>query len=275
MSRKQLKRTTGGMAKYVIVGFFILVVACGVGFTAASAESSDEIADASAFGFDEATQAATTRQADKTSEAEVIAVHQAAFAEDAKIIKQESYRSLDAGFQMIDEAEERERRRIAEEIAQAQNRVATQKAKQGVVNASASTTNDADEYGLPAVDWSMSKDKFIQEWTRRIDAYLEGSNLAGYGSVFAETAWEKGVDPRWSPAISNTESSKGGVCFLPCNAWGWGSRSWSNWTAAIRDHISGLAEGYGYSITKEAAYAYCPPTYLHWYDVTIRQMALI
>ena len=71
----------------------------------------------------------------------------------------------------------------------------------------------------------MGKAAFIEEWTARIDAYLAGSPLAGYGSVFAEAAWEYSIDPRWSPAISNTESSKGRICFLPHNAWGWGDVS--------------------------------------------------
>ena len=129
------------------------------------------------------------------------------------------------------------------------------------------------EYDLPAVDWSVGQDEFIAEWTERIDAYLAGSALAGYGRVFAEAAWDNGVDPRWSPAIANTESGKGSVCFLPYNAWGWGQSSWGDWDSAIRAHVAGLAAGYGYCITPEAAAAYCPPNAGYWYSATIEQMA--
>jgi hypothetical protein len=128
---------------------------------------------------------------------------------------------------------------------------------------------------LSSVDFTVGKEAFIEEWTERIDAYLEGSNLAGYGQTFAEAAWEYGVDPRWSPAISNTESGKGANCFLPYNAWGWGSSSWSNWTDAIWTHVAGLAKGYGYSITESAASVYCPPNSTNWYYNTLSEMARI
>ena len=100
--------------------------------------------------------------------------------------------------------------------------------------------------GLPDVDWSVGEDEFVSTWTARIDAYLAGSPLAGQGRTFAEAAWNNGVDPRWSPAISNTESSKGAHCFAPYNAWGWGDSSWSSWEEAINAHVAGLAANYGY-----------------------------
>ncbi|MCD8315961.1 MAG: CMP-2-keto-3-deoxyoctulosonic acid synthetase, partial [Eggerthellaceae bacterium] len=88
---------------------------------------------------------------------------------------------------------------------------------------------------LPAgdVDFSIGHDAFVEEWSTRINAYLEGYPLEGLGSVFAEAAWEYGVDPRWSGAISNTESSRGLICFNPHNAWGWGDSMWSTWIDAI------------------------------------------
>ena len=61
-------------------------------------------------------------------------------------------------------------------------------------------------------DWASERDVFVAQWAGRIDAYLAGSPMAGTGKVFAEAAWDYGVDPRWSPAISNTESSKGLYC---------------------------------------------------------------
>ena len=121
-------------------------------------------------------------------------------------------------------------------------------------------------------DWTSDKETFVNEWAGRIDNYLAGSPLAGQGKTFAEAAWDFGVDPRWSPAISNTESSKGLYCFKPHNAWGWGNVSWDSWEEAIYAHVKGLANGYGYTISEAAAKKYCPPNWLHWYNATSAQM---
>lgn len=122
---------------------------------------------------------------------------------------------------------------------------------------------------------SSDEEAFIAEWAPRIDAYLAGSPLAGQGTAFARAAYTYDVDPRWSPAISYTESSKGAVCFLPHNAWGWGSSSWDNWEDAIDAHVRGLSRGYGYTISEDAAKKYCPPNWQHWYKTTSEQMKLI
>ncbi len=122
------------------------------------------------------------------------------------------------------------------------------------------------------VDWSLSYDEFIAEWTSRIDAYLEGSPLAGYGSVFAEAAWTYGVDPRWSPAIACIESTKGTYCFRSYNAWGWLGQSFSSWEEAIPSHVAYLARVYGTTLTTAAAQKYCPPTWQDWYNKVAAQM---
>lgn len=123
-----------------------------------------------------------------------------------------------------------------------------------------------------AVNWDTDQASFIAEWTGRIDAYLAGSPLDGQGVTFATAAWQYGVDPRFSPAISNTESSKGRHCFLPHNAWGWGSSSWGSWEEAINDHVAGLARGYGYTISVAGAKKYCPPNWFNWYNNTLSEM---
>ena len=144
------------------------------------------------------------------------------------------------------------------------------------------TASAASEAGDAAVeeisddaDWSMDEEEFVAEWTSRIDAYLAGSPLAGQGRTFAQAAWDYGVDPRWSPAIAYTESSLGAYCFLPHNAWGWGSVSWDSWEEAIDAHVRGLARGYGYTISMDAAEKYCPPNAVHWYETTLGQMNMI
>ena len=125
------------------------------------------------------------------------------------------------------------------------------------------------------VDWSSDKKAFVNKWSGRIDSYLSGSPLAGQGQVFAEAAWDYGVDPRWSPAIAYKESSLGAHCFKPHNAWGWGSSSWSSWDEAIRAHVSGLARIYGSTLTPEAARKYCPPNSTDWYNTVLSQMQSI
>lgn len=125
------------------------------------------------------------------------------------------------------------------------------------------------------VDWSVGRDAFIATWTSRIDAYLAGSPMAGQGATFAEAAWEYGCDPRFSPAIAMVESSLGRYCFLPYNAWGWGSSSWGSWEDAIWDHVAGLASIYGGHLTYAGAQMYCPPNAAHWYSSVLANMERI
>ncbi|WP_246599505.1 coiled-coil domain-containing protein [Gordonibacter massiliensis (ex Traore et al. 2017)] len=139
----------------------------------------------------------------------------------------------------------------------------------------ASSEGSVDSPTPDDADWSSDKASFVSAWSTRIDAYLAGSPLSGQGRTFAEAAWTYGVDPRWSPAISNTESSKGAQCFLSHNAWGWGDVSWDSWEEAINAHVRGLARGYGYTISVDAAKKYCPPNWQHWYNATLAQMNLI
>lgn len=124
-------------------------------------------------------------------------------------------------------------------------------------------------------DWASERDVFVAQWTGRIDAYLAGSPMAGTGKVFAEAAWDYGVDPRWSPAISNTESSKGVLLPGSCNAWGWGGAAGEAGKRPSATTWPGLARGYGYTISVDAAKRYCPPNWEHWYNATLAQMNMI
>ena len=116
----------------------------------------------------------------------------------------------------------------------------------------------------------------VADWAARIDAYLAGSPLAGYGAVFAQAAADYGVDPRISPAISCIESGKGSVCFLPHNAWGWGTASWPDWESAIRGHVSGFSSIYGSTLTLSGAQMYASnDIYDYWYSLVQSEMASI
>lgn len=123
-----------------------------------------------------------------------------------------------------------------------------------------------------SVDWSSDRDAFVAQWAGRIDAYLAGSPMAGQGATFAAAAWDFGIDPRWSPAIAYVESSLGAYCFLPYNAWGWGSASWGSWEEAIYAQVAGLARGYGPTFDYSDALSYCPPNADEWYYSVLNQM---
>ena len=133
-------------------------------------------------------------------------------------------------------------------------------------------------------DWSQSKEEFVAEWAPRLDAYLQGSPLYGQGENFAKSAWKYCIDPRWSAAISCTESSRGSICIRPHNAWGWGAAEpnpagnaaeWGSWAEAIDAHARGLSEGYGYTITIRGAKKYCPVNWQFWYNTTLGEMGRI
>ncbi len=197
--------------------------------------------------------------------------------------KAQAESDADAAKSAMDEAvsarqavQEARAQQAAEEAAAAQ--AAIEAAAQQSATFTTSSGNEAEvkvpdntDSGSDAVEWS-EKDTFVNEWAPRIDAYLSGSPLAGYGRTFAEAAWTYGVDPRFSPAISCVESSKGAVCFKSHNAWGWGSSSWDSWESAIYDHVAGLAAGYGGQLSVSAAQKYCPPTWENWYASVLSEM---
>ena len=103
-----------------------------------------------------------------------------------------------------------------------------------------------------------------------------GSPTAGTGKYYAEAAWNNGVDPRWAPAISMIESTKGAACFRSHNAWGFGSSGYSSWQEGINAVVSTLGSSmYGGYLTRDAAAKYCPPTADEWYSNVSAQMAIV
>ena len=201
----------------------------------------------------------------KASDASATATSQLVVANTRSISKATS--AIDA---------EREAERLAAEEAQRQEDLRHTQLAQSHRDAQYASDSGAASTGLAEIDWNVSQEEFVSEWGSRIDAYLSGSALFGYGTAFAEAAWENGIDPRFSPAISNTESTKGQNCFRSHNAWGWmGDTSWGSWDEAISAHAQGLAKGYGYTISLSNASKYCPPTYEDWYAKTLAQMQQI
>ena len=202
--------------------------------------------------------------------AEAQAARQAVIAERAAQVTEEEVQA--AREQVVEAAVEQAAQEAADQGLSEEEAFAQVEEARVTAQEAAAETVDATTVASGGVDWNMSKDDFVDEWSTRIDNYLEGSPLEGQGSTFATAAWDNGVDPRWSPAISTIESTKGEYTFADYNAWGWGSSSWDSWEEAINDHVEGLAEGYGSTITYESAEKYCPPEADFWYDSTLEQM---
>lgn len=225
------------------------------------------------------------RQELETTEQELAAARDEAVAQQSAA--EQALVEAQAAREEAQRRAEEEAARQAEEAARATEEAAAQERQEQEAESSDEAQSAEQEAQPPAeqpaveapssdgADWSSDKATFVSEWAGRIDAYLAGSPLAGQGATFASAAWDYGVDPRWSPAISNTESSKGLYCFNSHNAWGWGSYSWGSWEEAIDAHVRGLARGYGYTISVEAAKKYCPPNWEHWYNATLAQMNMI
>lgn len=227
----------------------------------------------------------TLSQAKKDADTEAsnaeqaLAAAQEARQEAQRKAQEEAARQAEEAAKAAAEAQAAQEAQDAKAAAEAEQ-AASASAAADSASESANTSGESSSGTVEApsndgADWTSDKDSFVAQWAGRINAYLAGSPMAGTGEVFAEAAWDYGVDPRWSPAISYTESSKGLYCFNSCNAWGWGSASWDNWEDAIRDHVAGLARGYGYTISVEAAKKYCPPNWEHWYNTTLAQMNMI
>jgi hypothetical protein len=189
--------------------------------------------------------------------------------------RQEAQKEQDAAKEALDEAMAIRQQMIDEAAAQA----AAEAEAQAQAEAQSGEAESGVETSAPAVDpvnsGNTDRDSFVAEWAPRIDAYMAGYPLAGYGAVFAGAAWAYGVDPRFSPAISWVESSKGLYCYRSHNAWGWGGISWDSWEEAIDAHVRGLARGYGYTVTEAGAKKYCPPNWEHWYNTVGAEMAKI
>ena len=261
-SRAQKRKFPVAMTMFIVAALSMSIFMWAT-TSIASADNAPE--NWESFGIDAATTQATAQAAESPRGSFANAGEVTVYEES--VLVSPSAVNISSGIAAIEEEERiaEEQRRLAE--------LATIAAAQEAQAAYEATAPDA--ANLSEVDWSVGERAFVEEWTARIDAYLAGSPLAGYGSTFAQAAWNNHVDPRFSPAIANTESGKGTHCFRSYNAWGWGESSWSNWEDAINAHVAGLAAGYGYSITPSGAQAYCPPTWQSWYSRTLSQMEII
>lgn len=212
----------------------------------------DQVKDANVGALTELSELQTELEAKKT---------------ELKSAKVQAEAERDSAAEALTQAQKLREAAQAQADAEAEAELAAlQQASQNMGGGAVATPNNG------VVNWDVDQASFVAEWAPRIDAYLAGSPLEGQGATFANAAWKYGVDPRFSPAISNTESSKGRHCFRPHNAWGWGNASWGSWEEAIDAHVSGLARGYGYTISVAGAKKYCPPNWFNWYNNTLSEM---
>ena len=197
-----------------------------------------------------------------------------------------AYSSLQAAKQARQEAKERAiaeqkaeaaaKKKAAEAAVKAAKTEKEKKAAKKQVTEAKEESSGSSSSSASNVSWSNSKTAFVNKWAPRINAYLAGSPTAGTGKYYAEAAWDNGVDPRWAPAISCVESSKGAACFASHNAWGYGSSGFSSWQEGINTVVSALSGSmYGGYLTRKAAATYCPPTPDSWYSKCKAEMAKI
>ena len=79
----------------------------------------------------------------------------------------------------------------------------------------------------------LTKKQFVALWGKKIDEYNKGYPLEGYGDVFAEKAYECGIDPRWSPALARVITNSGENCDYPYNAWNIDNKMFGSWEESI------------------------------------------
>lgn len=267
VAKRKETTKTGVVARVAAVGCAsLLAVGClgfSIGFAGSGAAADQSFGLTKANAEPSAQQSFAAADSEDSSFGNHLEFDSVSLAHEQSVLTSVTTRDISRGVEDI-EAEREAARIAAEKLAEEQRQANMAKAQ-----AAAGLTSSQ---GLSLVDWSVGKEAFIAEWTKRIDAYLVGFPLEGYGVYFATAAWEYGVDPRWSPAISNTESTRGTNCFRYCNAWGWGKSGWPNWETAIDAHVYGLSQGYGHTISLANAQKYCPPTYESWYANTLSFM---
>lgn len=234
--------------------------------------SASEIAKLDALRLElEETQ---TQLAKDKADADTAAERAERAMEQAKAARQEAQERALAEAQAEMEANEAAMAAAAAAAAEAQaaggdSEAVAAAAQAAYTNAGGSTSAAA---SLAAVNWDMSKEEFVSEWSGRLNSYLSGTAMAGQGENYAEAAWKYGVDPRIGAAVSTVESGTGAVNFRSYNAWGWGNYSYSSWDEAIDSWTSGYAKGYSNNVTAEDAAKYCPPNSGEWQRQVINNM---
>jgi len=255
LSKLKAKRRGRLIAQIFCAVVAIVVLVCGAGLSVASAFSSSSLAfgigtETNKVTTDVAVLAGTASQASSTKELTTAAAFDISSSVDSMNEKAAAELAAIAAQQAAANAQK---------LAEVEALMEHQRNTVGIPN-------------LPDVDWSVGEEAFVLEWTERINAYLDGYPLAGQGETFARAAWEYCVDPRWSPAISMIESTKGKNCFRYHNAWGWSECSWYTWESAIWDHVRGLSERYGYTVSRSYAKMYCPTNDYNWYYNVLDEM---
>lgn len=176
-------------------------------------------------------------------------------------------------------AEAQSARQAAAEAAAAAQQTADEQAAAEAAQAAAAESGSSNTGSGSAnasdVDWSSDKASFVNYWAARIDSYLAGSPMEGCGTDYASSAWDHGVDPRFAPAISAVESSKGAYCYRSYNAWGYGGINFGSWAEGIERVTRCLGnDQYQGSLTLDDGYRYAADGEA-WYNAVYAQMMQI
>lgn len=203
------------------------------------------------------------------ADADAAASSAAAALESAKQAREQAQKQAE-------EAQKAEEEAAAKAAAEAEANAKTKAEKKAAQAEAKKESTSSSNASVSHVSWSSGKTAFVNKWAPRINSYLSGSPTAGTGEIYAAAAWNNGVDPRWAPAISCIESSKGAACFASHNAWGYGGSGFGSWSDGINTVVAALGSSmYGGALTKRAAQIYCPPTWQDWYSKVASEMAKI
>lgn len=203
------------------------------------------------------------------ADADAAASSAAAALESAKQAREQAQKQAE-------EAQKAEEEAAAKAAAEAEAAAKTKAEKKAARAEAKKESTSSSNASVSHVSWSSGKTAFVNKWAPRINSYLSGSPTAGTGEAYAAAAWNNGVDPRWAPAISCIESSKGAACFASYNAWGYGGSGFGSWSDGINTVVAALGSSmYGGALTKHAAQIYCPPTWQDWYSKVASEMAKI
>ena len=140
----------------------------------------------------------------------------------------------------------------------------------GVGNLSLSTSVEIEENIIVKNVVINQTPKYIPDAHKveNIRRYLAGRHalLADYAEEFVKAADHYNIDYRIIAAISVIESGGGKHNFRAYNAWGWGKKSFENWTEGIWTVSASISRYYSRGLNTPALIAtyYCPPSATNW-----------
>jgi len=97
------------------------------------------------------------------------------------------------------------------------------------------------------------------EKVAKIEYYLRGSPLSGYGDWMVTEGERTGINPFLCPAVAEAESSLGRALCGSCNAWGMLGCSFSSWQNGITRWFDNCILHWGQAQSSYEMAGYCVP----------------